>query len=98
VVPAGHCRRDCGRRIPEDVSVAGFDDVVATLLHPPLTTVHVFTEQIGKKLAQMVLNRIEHPSIEPQQAMIPTQLVRRESCLPVTGAREAPAGDNANAA
>jgi DNA-binding LacI/PurR family transcriptional regulator len=96
----GVCRalRDCGRRIPEEVGVAGFDDLVAPLLHPPLTTVHVFTEQIGKKLAQMVLNRIEHPSLDPQQAIIPTQLVRRESCLPLAGSRETPVGDNTNAA
>jgi LacI family transcriptional regulator len=95
----GACRalRDCERRIPEDVSVAGFDDVVATLFHPPLTTVHVFTEQVGKKLAQMVLNRIAHPYLEPQRAMIPTQLVRRESCLPLSGSRETPVGEHVEA-
>lgn len=70
--------------------MAGFDDGVAELMHPPLTAVHVSTEQIGKRLAQMVLDRIEHPSIEPQEVLVPTQLVRRESCLPLTGAREAP--------
>jgi DNA-binding LacI/PurR family transcriptional regulator len=95
----GVCRalRDCGLRIPEDVSVAGFDDVVAMLLHPPLTTVHVFTEQIGKKLAQMVLNRIEHPYLEPQHATIPTQLVRRDSCRPLAGVRDVAAQENSKA-
>jgi DNA-binding LacI/PurR family transcriptional regulator len=86
--------RDCGLRIPEDVSVAGFDDVLATLLHPPLTTVHVFTEQVGKSLAQMVLNRIERPYLEPQHVTIPTRLVKRESCLPLAGVREAGVGEN----
>jgi DNA-binding LacI/PurR family transcriptional regulator len=90
--------RDCGQRIPEDISVAGFDDVLATLFHPPLTTVHVFTDQIGKKLAQMVLNRIAHPYLEVQQARIPTQLVRRESCLSLTGVREGPTDGNPKAA
>jgi DNA-binding LacI/PurR family transcriptional regulator len=95
----GVCKalRDCGLRIPEDVSVAGFDDVVATLLHPPLTTVRVFTEQIGKKLAEMVLNRIAHPDLEPQQATISTQLVRRESCLPFAGVREKAVGTDLKA-
>ncbi|HZP02355.1 MAG TPA: LacI family DNA-binding transcriptional regulator [Terriglobia bacterium] len=89
--------RDYGLHIPEDVSVAGFDDVVAALLHPPLSTVHVFGEQIGRKLAQMVLNRIEHPHLEFQHAIVPTRLVRRESCLPLTGAREGLTGANLTA-
>ena len=80
--------RDYGLHVPEDISVVGFDDAVAALMHPPLTTVHVFGEQIGRKLTQMVLNRIEHPHLEFQQSIVPTRLVRRESCLPLTGARE----------
>jgi LacI family transcriptional regulator len=88
--------RDYALRIPEDMSVAGFDDVLATALHPPLTTVHVFTELIGKQLAQMVLNRIEGPYIEPQHATIPTQLARRESCLPLAGVLGVAADKNLN--
>src|SRR5437879_10687537 len=38
--------RDCNLSVPQHISVAGFDDVGATSLYPPLTTVHVFTEQL----------------------------------------------------
>lgn len=80
--------RDCGLRIPEDISVAGFNDIESVRSHPPMTTVHVFTEQIGKELAQMVLKRIEYHCIEPQRVMIPTQVVKRESCRPLVGMHE----------
>ena len=72
--------RDCGLGVPEDVSVVGFDDVEAALLHPPLTTCRVFTTEVGRKLAELVLRRIEDPVAAPQQVTLPTQLVKRESC------------------
>jgi len=77
--------RDCGLRIPEDVSVAGFNDVEAKSMHPALTSVRVFTEQIGRQLSRMVLNRIENAGLAKQHITIPTQLIKRESCrsLPV---------------
>jgi len=86
--------RDSSLRVPEDISVAGFNDIEAQLIHPPLTSVHVFTEQIGRKLAQMVLTRIEQPQIDPQHVTIPTQVVRRESCRPPAGLKELALGEN----
>jgi DNA-binding LacI/PurR family transcriptional regulator len=71
-------------RIPDDISVAGFDDTPeAAALNPPLTSVHVFTEQAGKQMAELVLKKISHPDLEPEVIIIPTQLVKRESCRPL---------------
>jgi LacI family transcriptional regulator len=70
---------DCGLEVPRDVSVAGFDDIEASLLHPPLTTVSAFPDRIGKQLAQTLLERIAHPDLPPQRHIIPTRLVKRES-------------------
>ncbi|MGO8793148.1 MAG: LacI family DNA-binding transcriptional regulator [Terriglobia bacterium] len=81
--------RDSGLRIPDDVSVTGCDDIEAVLLHPSLTTVRIFTEQVGKQMAELVLRRLECPTLPPQQCSIPTQLIKRESCQPRTGVREA---------
>jgi LacI family transcriptional regulator len=44
-----------------------------------LTTVRAFPEQIGKRLAEMLLNRVAHPDLPPQRCMIPTRVVRRGS-------------------
>jgi len=71
---------DFGLRIPDEMSVVGFNDTEAAILHPPLTTVGVFPEQVGRQLAETLINRIAHPDLAPQRASIPTQLVKRESC------------------
>jgi DNA-binding LacI/PurR family transcriptional regulator len=77
--------REAGLRVPEDVSVCGFNDTPeATVLYPPLTSVRVFPELIGRQLAEMVLARIANKGGGPQQRTIPTQLVKRESCLAAT--------------
>jgi DNA-binding LacI/PurR family transcriptional regulator len=72
--------RESDRRVPDDISVVGFDDIEARMLQPSLTTAHIFLPEIGKKLAELALNRIENPDLPPQKVAIPTQIVRRESC------------------
>ncbi len=74
---------DSGLRVPNDVSVVGFDDVQAATMNPGLTSAHVFVEQVGRQLAQMLMNRIAQPNLAAQRQSIPTQLVKRESCRPV---------------
>jgi len=71
--------RDCGLQVPQDVSVVGFDDIEAPFMHPPLTTVRVFADEIGRELAEMLLNRITRPDLDPQRHVIPTRMVKRES-------------------
>ena len=75
--------RESGRRVPEDVSVAGFNDTYASAFHPRLTTVREFPEQLGMHMAELLLNRIAHPNLPAQHITIPTELVRGESCCPV---------------
>ena len=71
---------ESGKRVPDDISVVGFDDIEARVLQPPLTTAHIYLQEIGKKLAELVLKRIEDPSLPRQQVSIHTEIVRRESC------------------
>jgi DNA-binding LacI/PurR family transcriptional regulator len=80
----GVCRalRDRSLRVGDDVSVAGFNDIEARVMHPPLTSVRQFPQLVGKQLAQMILERVADGSIPPRQAVIPTQLIRRESTRP----------------
>jgi DNA-binding LacI/PurR family transcriptional regulator len=73
--------RDAGLEIPGDISVCGFNDTPeASVLYPPLTSVRVFPEVVGRLLGEMVIARIAKPDLPPQQQILPTQLVKRESC------------------
>lgn len=78
--------RDAGLRIPEDVSVLGFDDIItAAYYEPSLTTVQQPLEEMGAKAAEVLLSRIEAPECEwpPEIVMQPTLIVR-ESTGPVS--------------
>ncbi|MGH9431309.1 MAG: LacI family DNA-binding transcriptional regulator [Terriglobia bacterium] len=71
---------DCSFKIPDDLSVVGCNDTYGDLLHPRLTTIREFPEQLGKQLVELVLTRIEQPDLAPRRVTIPTELVKRESC------------------
>ena len=76
--------RERGKNIPEDISVVGCDGTVGSLLYPALTTIREFPEQIGKQMVEMILNRIAKPGMAQQTVTIPTELVKRDSCDPIS--------------
>ncbi len=72
--------RDGGRRVPEEISVLGFDDAFhAKHLWPPLTTVRQPTQELGEAAATMLLNLIAEPSSGPHETIVETNLVVRSS-------------------
>jgi DNA-binding LacI/PurR family transcriptional regulator len=71
--------QESGIRIPEDISVAGFNDTMGDLLYPALTTVREFPRELGRHLAEFTLRRIQEPDLPPQQLLMPTELIRRDS-------------------
>jgi DNA-binding LacI/PurR family transcriptional regulator len=71
--------QETGIRIPDDMSVAGFNDTIGEILHPGLTTVREFPKELGEHLAEFALRRIQHPDLPPQQLLMPTELIRRKS-------------------
>jgi DNA-binding LacI/PurR family transcriptional regulator len=75
--------RQSGLRVPEDISVVGFNDSEAGLLDPPLTSVQEFPEELGKHLAEFVLRRLADPKLPRQRLTIPTRLVLRKSTQPL---------------
>ena len=87
--------RDHRLRIPEDLTVVGFDDhpESATLL-PPLTTVRVFTHELGRQAAELLLKFIANPEDPPASVVLPTQIVRRESAAPPTSSAQHDPGPN----
>ncbi len=69
-----------GIQIPRDVKVVGFDDLpVARFLSPPLTTVHVPIEQVGREAIRQVVRAIRGERAAGLSRM-PTDLIIRESC------------------
>lgn len=78
--------RDMGLSIPEDISVAGYDDIfIASQLRPRLTTVHQDTEVIGRIAAEKLISLIEHKrgcSYKP--VIIDSCLEKGESVKPYT--------------
>ncbi|MDQ0078670.1 LacI family DNA-binding transcriptional regulator [Arthrobacter oryzae] len=63
-----------------DVSVASFDDIaMAELLLPPLTSVSTYPELIGRRAADLLLNRIRDPALQPQRSLIEPALKVRAS-------------------
>ncbi len=69
-----------GLRVPEDVSVIGFDDLgFAALLNPPLTTVRAPTELVGRIATENLFGLLEnHPTDEV--FILPTEVIYRRSC------------------
>ena len=69
-----------GRRVPEDLLLAGFDDVnFARLLLPGLTTAHLPCTEIGEAAYRMLLARAENPGLPPRTVSLVSPLVVRAS-------------------
>lgn len=72
-----------GRRVPEDLAVVGFDDVVySTLLAVSLTTVRQPFDEIARAAVQVLLDRIENPDATPRTTTLPGTLIVRGSSAP----------------
>jgi DNA-binding LacI/PurR family transcriptional regulator len=72
---------EAGLRVPDDVSVIGFDDVLSAPFHiPSLTTIRQPLREMGKAGAECLINRINHPKASyPQQVIMQPELMVRES-------------------
>ena len=73
--------RNAGLHVPDDIAVAGFDDItVARLLNPPLTTVAQFPERLGCRAAEMLFERIDGSANgEGRRVVMPYKLMIRSS-------------------
>jgi LacI family transcriptional regulator len=72
-----------GVRIPDDLSVIGFDDIAyATMVGPMLTTIRQPLGELGRTAVNLLLRLLEHPSSEPRQIELSTRLVVRDTTAP----------------
>ena len=72
---------DMKLRVPEDISVIGFDDIEACLYSTPkLTTIRQDCDEIGKRAADILVNEIDGKKKENVNLIVPVDLVIRDSC------------------
>ncbi len=73
--------RERGLRIPEDISVAGYDGItISQVLEPKLTTVRQDTRTIGKKAAEELIRLIEQPrTAQTEKILVECELIRGSS-------------------
>ena len=75
-----------GVRVPEDVSVVGFDDMpFAEFSTPPLTTVRVAKEEMGRLAVRILVGRAQSELLSATKTQICTALVERASVCPPRG-------------
>jgi len=71
---------DLGLRIPQDISVVGFDDIdLSRMASPPLTTVRVYKEELGSVAVRNLRHMIFEETMIHTSTIIPVRLVKRNS-------------------
>lgn len=71
---------ESGINVPQDISIISFNDIeAAEFLNPPLSTVKIPTNEMGKTAVKLLYDRIQGRTI-PLKAVLSTELVIRESC------------------
>ena len=72
--------REIGRRIPEDVAVAGFSGTeLSTIVFPQLTTVEPPLTEMGQRAAELVLEKVHNPESENRKIVLRTEMKLRAS-------------------
>ncbi|WP_219833992.1 LacI family DNA-binding transcriptional regulator [Paenibacillus sp. R14(2021)] len=74
-------------RVPEDVSIVGFNDIpISAFVQPPLSTVKVHMGHMGETAVELLAQRLNNRNAIPKKVVLPTKLLLRESCgNPVRG-------------
>jgi DNA-binding LacI/PurR family transcriptional regulator len=85
--------RHAGLKVPDDVSVLGFDDLLAgELLDPPLTAIAQPTYTIGQKAIELLVRRIATPDVPVSDVVLDTEFIVRASTGPVRASRSSRGG------
>lgn len=69
-----------GRRVPQDLSIVGFDDIqLAKFTNPSLTTIAQPKQEMGQLATKLLIERIRNPKIHPHSVILESHLVVRNS-------------------
>ena len=79
--------KEAGIRVPEDISVVGFDDIESAAFNSPtLTTVRQPLREMGEAAAEILLRKIESQEEVANEIAVQPVLVERQSSAPINGA------------
>lgn len=79
-----NCLIDNGYRVPEDVSVVGFNDIkFASIYRPQLTTIRQPIYDIGAVAIRVIIKKIKGEEIKENIFTLPHELVERDSCISI---------------
>jgi DNA-binding LacI/PurR family transcriptional regulator len=74
------CCKEMGIKVPGDIAIIGFDNIIfSELIEPPLTTIHMDKYEIGKQSAALLLKMLKNPDVPYPTLFIDTELIIRES-------------------
>jgi len=72
-----------GLRIPQDVSVTGFDNIrLSEFCSPPLTTIHIPRDEIGRTIFEHLVPAPKRPRVKRREILVSPELIIRESTGP----------------
>ena len=85
-IGALHALNDKGFRVPDDISLVGFDDTsLSAFTAPPLTTVHAPAYDMGNFGANIVFHILKQQPATAMKIQLPCRLVERQSCKKLQG-------------
>lgn len=73
--------RDSGFKVPEDISVIGYDDIpLSSFFDPPMTTIRQPMEAFGRIGAQILIEALNFPAFKPRIVRLAPELITRKTC------------------
>ncbi|RXZ79866.1 LacI family DNA-binding transcriptional regulator [Paenibacillaceae bacterium] len=79
-IGAMHAIKEAGLRVPEDVAIVGFNDIdIAEYMNPPLSTIRIQPEMMGKMAVKLLIDQMKGRDI-PVQVTVASKLIVRSSC------------------
>lgn len=77
--------KQAGKRVPEDISIVGFDDInLCNLVSPALTTIHQDAPLKGRLAVNYMIDKLEKTPINSREVILPIRLVERDSVITIS--------------
>lgn len=77
--------KQAGKKVPDDISIIGFDDInLCNLISPALTTIHQDAHLKGKLSVNYIMDKLENKPIHQRETILPVRVVERDSVMSIS--------------